>query len=74
MVFIVVKPFFFINENMHFCKFHRLYIFAKYTLTLKYLHAFRKSKNRSSIKSLACYTKNELPNFNEYTITMKGNE
>jgi hypothetical protein len=59
---------------MNFCKFHRLFIFAKYTLTLKYLPTFRKSENRSSIKSLACYTENEWPNFNEYTITMKGNE
>jgi hypothetical protein len=37
MVFVTVEPFFFINEIMYFCKCFCLFIFVKYTLTLKHL-------------------------------------
>jgi hypothetical protein len=37
MVFVIVKPFPFINEIMHFHKKFCLFIFAKYTFTLKHL-------------------------------------
>jgi hypothetical protein len=59
---------------MHFCKFFHLFIFAKYTLTLKHLPLSRNLKNASSIKSRAHYTENELPNFDEYIIAMEANE
>jgi hypothetical protein len=37
MIFVVVEPFFFINEIMYFCKFFHPFIFAKYILTLNHL-------------------------------------
>jgi hypothetical protein len=44
MIFIVVEPFFFINQIMYFQKFPCLFIFAKYTLTLKHLSLPRNLK------------------------------
>jgi len=37
MVFVVVEPFFFINKIINFHEFFCLFIFSKYTLTLKHL-------------------------------------
>jgi hypothetical protein len=62
------------NEIMHFHKFFHLFIFAKYTLTLKHLPLSRNLKSASSTKSRAHYTKNEWPNFDEYLIAIEANE
>jgi hypothetical protein len=58
---------------MHFQKKIYLFIFAKYTLTLKHISHLGNLKSESSIKSQAHYTI-EWQNFGEYIIAMTKNE
>jgi len=73
MVFVVVEALFLINEIMHFHKFFCLFIYAKYTLTLKHFLLSRNLKV-DHLQNHKHYTENEWPNFDEYIIAMKENE